>query len=406
MVHRGAGKTIIAVNELVKAAATCEDNSGAQFLYVAPTKVQAKRVAWKKLKYYSQHIPDIHIREDELTITFSHNNATIYIAGADEDGLRGLHPHYLVLDEVGQMSKDFWVETAYPGTVANNARVLFIGTPKGDNLFKEIYDQGKQQQEDGDPSWFTCLIDVYRSKVRTLAQIEEARKMMPQAKFEQEMLCSFESTFTGAFFGDLLNERNIGDYHYDPMLPVITGWDFGTADLTVIWFAQLVGDKIHLIDYYEDTNKPFHHYINYVKNKPYHYSYHVIPHDGANRNWETNKNRSQILKGMGLRTVLAPRLKFEEGISITQNYIYKCRFDKVSTKQGLSRLYSYQSRLDPLTGEPTGIPKRGPSEDTADALRTLITGLKLNKNLPQDSGTGLFRKEPIRSYGSFNVFGY
>lgn len=409
VLHRGAGKTILAINELIRAAFTCPDTSGAQFIYIAPEKQQAKNIVWEKLKYYTQHIPDLRIREDELTIRFPDNNAVICLEGADNpDRLRGRHPHFVVMDEVGQMKRDVWFEVVMPGTMAHQAPVLFIGTPKGDNLFKELYEQAKELMEAGNPDWYACLENVYTSGRFQPSEIEFIKRTQPKAKFEQEYLCSFDASFTGSYYSEQLfnnDSRLIGDYAYNPMYPVITGWDLGTVDRTAIWFAQQYNDKIYLIDYYENSEKDIYHYINMIKNKPYVYDYHILPHDASRRSeLDLTKSREGVLKMAGLKTYKCPKINPQEGIVVVQSALYKCRFDRERCRVGIRNLSTYRAKTDKVTGEPT---EQAVHCDTSDAFRYLIMGMKKPNTRTRTDPTLWFLEEERDKnvYDTYDVFG-
>lgn len=384
VLHRGCGKSILAINELIRRAFTCEDESGAQFIYVAPEKQQAKNIIWGKLKHYTKNIPNLRIREDELSITFPDNKAVICLEGADNpDRLRGRHPHFVVMDEVGQMKRDVWYEVVMPGTMAQKAPVLFIGTPKGDNLFKELYDLGKERVEANDDDWFVCNYNIYNSGRYNPDEVQQIKNTMPDSKFNQEYLCSFDAAFSGAYYAPMLDDgsnRAGGRVFYDPMRPVITGWDLGTADPTVIWFAQqMENGNLNVIDYYENNNKDFMHFVNVVKNKGYSYSYHVLPHDGNNRSWDSGKSRKDIARSHGLKIVTAPKTNPLEGIAVAQTKLYTTVFDSVRCKQGIRHLQQYCSKKDQITGQDTGEPAANGSQHAADAFRTLIMGMKSNR---------------------------
>jgi len=51
--HRRFGKTVSAINHLIKAAIEC-DKPNPRFAYIAPTYSQAKRVAWDYLLEYTR----------------------------------------------------------------------------------------------------------------------------------------------------------------------------------------------------------------------------------------------------------------------------------------------------------------------------------------------------------------
>lgn len=371
VVHRGFGKSWLAVNELVRRAWSCTSPHGGRFLYVAPEKLHAKKIVWRELKYFVKDLPH-SINEAELVVTFP-NGSSVELAGADNpDRLRGMHPHYVVLDEVAQMPRDMWYEVIYPALQANQGGALFIGTPKGDNLFKELYDLAKKT-----PGWFAHKRNVFETRVFTPEAIEELQVTMPTAKFEQEYMCSFDAAYTGTYYAPLIAQlKLVGSASYDPAYPVLTGWDLGTADDTVIWFAQQVGNKIHLIDYYESNNKDFFHYIGVIKHKPYLYSYHVLPHDVNNRSWETGKSRLDYFRQHGMRVQVAPKTSPQEGISVVQTHLYRCVFDLEKCETGIRHMMQYCSKRDKLTGHETGEPAHNGSEHCADAFRTMIMGMK------------------------------
>ena len=54
--HRRFGKTVMAINQLLKDAATLEQRNP-RFAYLAPQRNQAKQVVWDYLKYYAGAIP-------------------------------------------------------------------------------------------------------------------------------------------------------------------------------------------------------------------------------------------------------------------------------------------------------------------------------------------------------------
>ena len=57
--HRRCGKTVAAVNDLIRDALTI-DRRDVRVAYIAPYYNQAKSIAWDYAKYYSQNIPGIN----------------------------------------------------------------------------------------------------------------------------------------------------------------------------------------------------------------------------------------------------------------------------------------------------------------------------------------------------------
>lgn len=111
--HRRMGKTVLAVNHLIKRAIVDGKERGF-YAYIAPFRVQAKAIAWSYLKHYTSPIPYCKINEGELSIILP-NRATIRIFGADNpDALRGLYFDGVVMDEVAQMKPEVWGEIIRP----------------------------------------------------------------------------------------------------------------------------------------------------------------------------------------------------------------------------------------------------------------------------------------------------
>lgn len=64
----------------------------------------------------------------------------IRIFGADNpDALRGGYFDIVVLDEVAQMKPEVWHEIIRPALADRGGSAVFIGTPKGQNIFKELF---------------------------------------------------------------------------------------------------------------------------------------------------------------------------------------------------------------------------------------------------------------------------
>ena len=63
-----------------------------------------------------------------------------------------------------------------------------------------------------------------------------------------------------AEFEQIRKENRICKVPHDPNLPVYTSWDLGILDSTAIWFFQIYGKEVRVIDYYEANNEPLAHY--------------------------------------------------------------------------------------------------------------------------------------------------
>lgn len=192
--HRRYGKTVGTINELTKSAIK-NTLISPQFAYVAPFRNQAKMIAWNYLKYYTSAISGRKVNESDLFIELpsKHKNAVgarIYIIGADKpDALRGTYWDGVVLDEYAQIKPELWGEVIRPALADRKGFAYFIGTPKGQNQFYEIY-QRAQRSED----WFTCLYRADESGVLDEAELKSMMEDMTDIEIRQELYCDFTAS--------------------------------------------------------------------------------------------------------------------------------------------------------------------------------------------------------------------
>jgi hypothetical protein len=188
VLHRRAGKTVLAVNTLISAALRFTGVEG-RFAYIAPTYKQAKDIAWSYFKQYTALIPDMRYNESETSIIFPHNGARIKIYGADQpDTLKGMYLDGCVLDEVASMKRSTWGEVVRPMLADRMGWCMFIGTVKGINMFSELYQYACDHDD-----WYAVLKTCYETDALDPHEIELAKESMTEEQFRQEMLCDFNA---------------------------------------------------------------------------------------------------------------------------------------------------------------------------------------------------------------------
>jgi hypothetical protein len=240
--HRRWGKTVFAVMELILAALgdSRPDFRGA---YIAPFRKQAKDIAWDYFKKFAGRIPGVTFNETELTVTFP-NGAKITLYGADNaDALRGLYFDYVVMDEVADMRPFVWGEIVRPALADRKGRCLFIGTPKGMNLFFELYNRGTSDGKVWASMVFRSSDTVNILPWITQEELDNARADLTDAQFRQEFECDFNASCDNTLIPlDLIYKargKHISEQDYS-MSPLIFGVDvarFG-GDACVIQSRQ------------------------------------------------------------------------------------------------------------------------------------------------------------------------
>lgn len=166
---------------------------------------------------------------------------------------------------------------------------------------------------------------------------------------------SFQSANEGFYFGSYMTkarqDRRICYLPYDENAPTYTSWDIGIGDSMVIWVFQIVGNSIHWIDYYENSDEALAHYVRWLKSKPYLYEKHFMPHDAAKRDPGTGKTFADIGREHGLKIEVVPYDRNEMyGIDAARNAFSRCWFDQTKCAQGIRSLDAFRKEWNDKLG--------------------------------------------------------
>ena len=190
--HRRAGKTELAIMELLNRALKFDKDLGL-FFYIAPFLKQAKAIAWARLKQKVEPLNRfgaVEINESEGWVRFPHNGAMIRIFGADNpDAMRGVRLDFVVIDEVAQIKPEVWNDICQPALSDRKGGALFIGTPQGVNLFSELYYKAQSL-----PDWHAALYTVHDTQAIELDEVERLQRDMAETSFAREYLCDFSAS--------------------------------------------------------------------------------------------------------------------------------------------------------------------------------------------------------------------
>lgn len=372
--HRRFGKTVMAVNHLIKGAITCELERP-RFGYIAPTFKQAKSVAWDYVKHYTRPIPGVSYNEAELRADLP-NGGRIRLFGADNpDSLRGIYLDGVALDEYGMMQGRTWSEVIRPLLTDRKGWALFIGTPNGKNAFWDIRNTASTSA-----GWYLATFKASETGVIAEDELASAKQTMTEDEYDQEFECSFEASVRGAVFakelGQARAEGRIARCPYDPILPVTTAWDLGVGDSTSIWFAQIHGSEVRIIDYYEASGEGLQHYAAVLDKRGYKYGKHLAPPDIEVRELGSGKSRKEIAQSLGIRFDVVKNLKLEDGINATRMFIPRCYFDESKCVTGLEALQNYRWDFNQRMDEFKPTPVHDWASHGADAFRYLALGLR------------------------------
>jgi hypothetical protein len=385
--HRRTGKDLSCINW----EATQSVQRRGLYWHLMPTYAQGRKVIWEGMdrdgRPFLSAFPDELIerkRDDEMTMWLK-NGSIFQVVGTDHiDRLMGANPVGLVLSEDALQNPQAW-ELLAPILAENKGFALFPYTPRGRNHGYDLFKHAQDHPE----TWFSEKLTVDDTQIIQPEVLEEERERMPKELFEQEYHCSFEASLVGAYYKEQLAwmveqepPRISDEVNWIPDREVITGWDIGMWDSTAIWFAQVIGREVRLIDYFEASGQPIDYYAAQMRDKPYVYGDAYLPHDATHQSLETGRTIVQQLRNLRVRAIGVPKMGLGDQHQMVRLMLRQAWIHETKCKRGIQALREYTKR--PVEGE------RGPSGEIlyqdrplhnwashgASALATLFAGFR------------------------------
>ena len=368
--HRRAGKTVAAVNDLIRAAFMYQGLNGL-FGYVAPFQNQARRIAWDYFKFFAEPlIRDAN--EAQMTLTLV-NGAKISLFGADNaDAMRGLGFSGVYMDEYGDFKPSVFGNVIRPALSDKQGWAVFAGTPKGKNQFWDIYETARRIPDE----WFVLRLPASESGLLPQGELNAAKAQLSEDQYLQEFECSFEAAILGAFFGTemrlaepRINERVVFTEGY----PVHTAWDLGYRDDTAIWWYQVVGGEVRVIDFFAVSGADIRAIAEVVVNKGYSYGKHYLPHDARAKSLQTGRSIvEQLADLLGINHLsVVPNIGVQDGIQAIRQMLPRTWFNSVKCSDGIEALRQYQREYDEDKKAFRASPRHDWTSHPADAFRML-----------------------------------
>lgn len=370
--HRRMGKTVAALNELIKRAMQ-NDKQNPRYAYIAPTYSQAKRVAWDYLTHFVRPL-DAVANIAELRVDFLGRRIQLY--GSDNpDSLRGQYFDGVVLDEIGDQNPKIWNEIIRPALADRKGFCLFIGTPKGNNHFKDLFDRASKEE-----GWSALQFKASETKLLDDKELAAARKEMGDDKYNQEFECSFNAAIEGSYYGKLINdleeEGRMCHIDRDDLCKTYVAWDLGMGDSTALFVCQIVGQEYRIMDYVENHGQGLDWYVQWLKDNRWHQAEQLLPHDVEVRELGTGKSRLEVLREAGLDVRVLPRLSVDDGIQAVRRMLPKCWFNMPQVKQGLDCIRNYRRDYDEKRNVFFEKPLHDWASHGADSFRYLALGIE------------------------------
>ena len=187
---------------------------------------------------------------------------------------------------------------------------------------------------------------------------------------------AFRSPIEGAIYAEYIDRLRtqgaIIPFQVDLTTLVHTCWDLGSPINTVVWYFQIIGDEIRIIDCDSDLDITSVERVAHLYRKGYLLGWHYLPHD-ALATQKSGKTFAAELKGIGLQNIRVVPQTIDVWIGINQlrEIFPRLMFRIPQCEQGIDALTCYRARRETSTGIAVDIPVHDFSSHYADALRTL-----------------------------------
>lgn len=339
-----------------------------------------------------------------MSIRFKSGSSWRLVGSDRPDSLVGTAPAGIVFSEWALSNPSAWGLLA-PVLLENGGWADFITTPRGRNHAFTMYQMAKKS-----PDWFTEILTVDHTRAISRDAVEEQRAEYHglygadagDALIEQEYFCSFEAAILGAYWGKELrkleDEKRITSVPVDESLPVHTAWDLGIGDSTALWFFQVTGRELRIVDWYEASGRGLDHYRDVKRDKGYGYGHDFVPHDAKVRELGTGRTRIETMKQLDLKPRLVPMHKVEDGINAVRRSLPRCWFDEGRCADGIERLRQYKAAWDDDKKIFSDKPLHDWTSHSADAFRYLCMAWRELAGTPADPP-----KPKVLGVGSHNT---
>ncbi|MFZ7134331.1 MAG: terminase large subunit domain-containing protein [Eubacteriales bacterium] len=407
--HRRGGKDLFCFADILVPYAIEYPGT---YHYLWPTLKQGRDSIWEGkdekgndiLDYYVP--PDLVEKVDNADMrlvlkTDSGKTSVIQIFGTNKgqyESLRGKPANGAVFSEFAYQDPRGY-DVVSPMLKKTKGFRVVNSTPNGHNHYYNMFNAAIKS-----PRCFTdtkTVLDTYDhngNPLITQEDIEDERQRDQKSEdtIQQEYYCSFNQGIEGTYLGRQLqqarNEGRICRVPYDEAASVYTFWDLGVADFTSIWFVQLIGKAVHVIDFYEASNYSFVHYARILREKGYHYATHFAPHDVKAREQgslsdkeERAISRLEKAEYVGIEFEPLPRDTFQNGIDNAKTIMSRCYFDEVKCALGLRHLEQWGRQFNEKFQFYTDFERRDPHTHAGAAFRYLATGIS---DMTHSAGAG------------------
>jgi phage terminase large subunit len=331
--------------------------------------------------------------DNEMFLRYK-NGSTFQVIGSDEyDRTVGSSPAGIVFSEWALSNPSAWAYMR-PILEENNGWALFISTPRGRNHCKTMYDMALQH-----PAWFAQRLTIDDTGTMNPAQLRDTLteyiglygEDYGRSMFQQEYMTSFNVALLGSFYaGEMLKVREEGrilevEPNYD--LPVSRAWDIGVDDDTCIWWFQVHGPQLVVLDCYASSGAGVEHYAEIIKDRQLRHGWKNgtdwVPHDAKVLEWGSGKTRVETMQALNLNPAVAPNVSKMDGINAVRRTLPMAVFHP-RCEHGIAALEQYRREWDDERKAFKQTEYRDWSTHPCDAFRYLSLAWRTSHRAKQD----------------------
>lgn len=351
---RRLGKTFIAnvIGQLVALVPGCN------VLIMSPN-YNLSSISFDLQRRFIKHF-DLEVAKDNLKdkIIELKNGSTIRMGSISTvDSCVGRSYDLIIFDEaaLGSDAENAFNVSLRPTLDRPGAKAIFISTPRGkNNWFSRFYQRGFSPEY---PAWISLHADYTENERMKQEDVDEARRSMSKAEFEQEYMASFTS-FEGQIYD--FKEECIVEFEHSDNLEYFGGLDPGykdpTAFIVIVYDPKI--DKFHVIDEYQDAEAVTEGHAGKIQELVSKYNIDPIFIDSAaaqfaadlayTYNLATIKSKKQVLEGIAfVQTIIEQnRLLVDPRCVYTLEMLDQYQWDQrenLTTEKPLHNIYSHMA---------------------------------------------------------------
>jgi hypothetical protein len=199
------------------------------------------------IKQFDLEVTKDNVKDKVIELS---NGSTIRMGSITTvDSSVGRSYNLIIFDEaaLGEGGEEAFNVSLRPTLDRPGSKAIFISTPRGKhNWFSKFWERGWSEQY---PQWISLQADYSENERMLETDVEEARRSMSKAEFEQEYMASF-NVFEGQIYS--LSESLIVEFEHSDGVEYLAGIDPGYRDPTamVVIAYDPKGDTFHVVDEY------------------------------------------------------------------------------------------------------------------------------------------------------------